>query len=246
MTPNSHLEILYYSKLNHLMHFAFSPMSAQKTLQDSDNAVNNPMVAQASAHVQGSNVAKCLFTQSSHIVPNNSPIPKTPPRANSSQCDTNISPNETSSVAACNAPTRCTVISTKRVMVSPAKQMAYIEMSHCISPIKTNLDKASKRDHVRSRLDFDSADVPDSLNNPLVNELSTSESEKEMDIFDIDFSNFEGFGMDFSINDMLNELDHLSCEGNDYSCHQTSSLSMDNDSGYCFCLMLHCKSFMCY
>ena len=121
-------------------------------------------------------------------------------------------------------------------MVSPAKQMAYIEMSHCISPVKTNSEKVSKRDHVRSRLNFDAADVPGRLDNPLPNEISTSESEKELDIFDIEFPNFDALGTDFSFTEMLNDLD-FSCEGMDFSCHPTPSPSMDNASGYCFCFL---------
>ncbi|KAK7294613.1 hypothetical protein RJT34_17502 [Clitoria ternatea] len=224
------------------------PVQGQNAVEQSDNAINNTAIAQPSAiqsssencipresQVQGSNVSKCLFNQSSLSVPSNSPVPKTPPRANSSHSDTHVSPSEISSVATCNrevTPTRCTVISTKRVMVSPAKQMAYIEMSRCISPLKRDSDKVSKRGHVRSRLDFDASDVPENLDNenPLPNEISTSESEKELDLFDLDFPNLDAFGMDFSFTDMLNDLD-FSCEGIDFSCHPTSSPSMDNASG---------------
>jgi len=183
------------------------------------------------SQVQGSNVAKCLFNRPTTSVPSNSPVPKTPPRTKSSHSDTHISPAEISSVAV--TPNCCTVISTKRVMVSPAKQMAYIEMSRCISPVKTNSEKISKRDHVRSRLNFDAADVPGSLDKPFSNEISTSKSEKELDIFDIDFPNFDALGMDFSFTEMLNDLD-FSCEGIDFSCHPTPSPSLDNASGYCF------------
>ncbi|XP_020234978.1 uncharacterized protein LOC109814871 [Cajanus cajan] len=115
-------------------------------------------------------------------------------------------------------------------MVSPAKQMAYIEMSRCISPVKTNSEKVNKRDHVRSRLNFDASDMPESLENSLANEISTSESEKELDIFGIDFPNFDALGMDFSFTEMLNDLD-FSCEGMEFSCHPTSSPSIDNASG---------------
>lgn len=225
-----------------------SLLSGQNALPQSDKAANNTMVAQPPAiesssqdcvpresQVQGSNVVKCLFNQSTRSVPSNSPVPKTPPRAKSSHSDAHISPSEISSAATCNrvvTPARCTVISTKRVMVSPAKQMAYIEMSHCISPIKTNSEKVSKRDHVRSRLNFDATDVPESSDNPLTNEISTSESEKELDIFDIDFPNFDSLGIDFSFTEMLNDFD-FSCEGVDFSSHPTPSPSMDNASGYC-------------
>lgn len=240
--------------LNHHIHFALSSFSGQNTLQQSNNVASIQMEAQPSAirtsaekctpsesQVQGSNVAKCLFNQSSHAVSSNSPVPKTPPRGKSLQSDTNISPAEISSVAPSNreaAPTRCTVISTRRVMVSPAKQMAYIEMSHCISPVKTDSNRVNKRDHVRSRLDFDAVDIPESLNNPLPNEISTSESEKDLDIFGIDFPNLDALGIDFSFSELLNDLD-FPCDGIDFSYNPTtSSPSEDNASGYCFCLIL--------
>jgi hypothetical protein len=116
-------------------------------------------------------------------------------------------------------------------MVSPAKQMAYIESSHCISPVKINSDKASKRDHVRSRLNFDSSDMPQTQSlesdNSLPNETSTPESNNEVQLYDIDFPNFDAFGADFSFAEMLNDLD-FSCEGIDFSCEPGSIKSNDN------------------
>ncbi|XP_028783499.1 uncharacterized protein LOC114739583 [Neltuma alba] len=228
------------------------PSLGPNTLPQSDNAANDQVVAQPSCagqsspdncmpngtQVQGSTVAKCLFNEPSHAIPTNSPILKTPPRANSSHSDTHVSPPEISSVANRNkshasreiTPTRCTVISTKRVMVSPAKQMAYIERRHCISPLKPESEKTSKREHVRSRLDFDGSDMPESLDKPLSNDMSTSESDKEIDMFDIDFPNLDALGMDFSFTEMLGELD-FHCEGIDFSCDPTSNLSEDNASG---------------
>ncbi|KAI9080096.1 hypothetical protein K1719_037912 [Acacia pycnantha] len=222
------------------------------TLPQSDNAVNDQVVAQPSCavqsspdncmpngtQVQGSSVAKCLFNEPLHSIPTNSPILNTPPRANSSHSDTRVSPPELSSAANSHkshasreiTPTRCTVISTKRVMVSPAKQMAYIERRHCISPLKPESERTSKREHVRSRLDFDGSDMPESLDRPLLsNDMSASESDKEIDISDI-FPNLDAWGMDFSFTEMLGELD-LHCEGIDFSCHPTLNLSEDNASG---------------
>ncbi|KAF1883850.1 hypothetical protein Lal_00038342 [Lupinus albus] len=224
------------------------PVKGQSTLQQPDNANNNQVVAQPSSvsqsssenctpncsQVQGSGVVKCLFNQSSISVPSNSPVPKTPPRANSSHSDTYISPSKISSVVTRNrdtTPTRCTVISTKRVMVSPSKQMAYIQMSHCISPVKTVSDKMSKRDHVRSRLDFAASDMPESLDKPLPNEISTSTplSEKELNILDIDFPNLDALGMDY-FTEILDDFD-FTCDGIDFSCHTTSNPSKDHASG---------------
>jgi len=56
----------------------------------------------------------------------------------------------------------------------------------------------SKKGHVRSRWNFDAADVPGSLDNPLSNGISSSKSEKELDIFDIDFPKFDALGMNLA------------------------------------------------
>ncbi|KAI5395163.1 hypothetical protein KIW84_061676 [Lathyrus oleraceus] len=152
--------------------------------------------------------------------------------ANSSHSDANISPLEVTQVPPSNAETTSTcytVISTKRVMVSPAKQMAYIESSHYISLVKTNSDKAFKREQVRSRLNFDSSDVPQRSDSDksLPNEISTTESNNEVQLYDIDFPNFDALSMNFSFAEMLNDLD-FSCEGLDFSCDPTPIHSNDN------------------
>ncbi|KAJ1420092.1 Isoamylase 3, chloroplastic [Sesbania bispinosa] len=223
------------------------PVQGQNTLPKSNDAANNQIISQSSSatqssagncilsgpQVQGTSVAKCLFNQPSLSIPTNSPVPKTPPRTNSCNSDTNITPPEISSVATCNeeaTPASYTVISTKRVMVSPAKKMAYIESSHCISPVKTDSDKVSKRDHVRSRLDFDASDMPESSDKSLPNEVSASESDKEVDLFDIDFPDLDALGIDFSFTEMLSELE-IPYEGIDFPCRPTSSHSKDNASG---------------
>ncbi|XP_058734555.1 uncharacterized protein LOC131606323 [Vicia villosa] len=222
------------------------PVLGQNTLPQSNSAVNNQVVYHPSSvnqssaanfvpsgsQVQGSSVVKCLFNQPQKSIPSNSQVPKTPPRANSSHSDTNISPPEVTQVPPSNAETTSTcytVISTKRVMVSPAKQMAYIESSHCISPVKMNPDKATKREHVRSRLNFDSSDIPQRLDSDksLPNEISTTETNNEAHLYDIDFPNFDALNMDFSFAEMLNDLD-FSCEGLDFSCDPTPSHSNDN------------------
>lgn len=223
-----------------------SSLSGQNTLPQSNGAANHQIVshpstaAQSSAvncvpsgsQVQGSSVVKCLFNQPRASIPTNSPVPKTPPRANSNQSDTNISPPEISQTTS----TCYTVISTKRVMVSPAKQMAYIESSHCISPVKMNSDKTIKRDHVRSRLDFDSSDRPQSLD--LDKSLPPNEtSNNEVHLFDMDFPNFDALGLDFSFTEMLNDLD-FTCEDIGFLGDQAPSPSNDNPSGYCYNLML--------
>ncbi|XP_059427898.1 uncharacterized protein LOC132161732 [Corylus avellana] len=225
------------------------------TLPQSDNALDCQEIAQPSCAirsspdnclpdeplVQGSSVAKCLFNQPLLSIPSNSSDPKTPVKPNSSPSDKSTSPLEISSSANCSnrntsqavTPTRCTVISSKRVTVSPNSQILYsMERSHCISassPIKTNLKRHSRRDHVKGRLDFDVSDVATNSDKPIVGEISTSESGKEEDIFDIDFPNLDALG-DFSFSEMLGDLD-LGLEGVDYTCHPTLGSSVDTISG---------------
>jgi hypothetical protein len=233
-------------------------LAGVNTLPQSDNAVDCQEIAQPSCAirsspdnclpdeplVQGSSVAKCLFNQPLLSIPSNSSDPKTPVRPHSSPCDKSTPHLEISSSANCSnrntsqvvTPTRCTVISSKRVTVSPNSQILYsMERSHCISassPIKTNLKRQSRRDHVKGRLDFDVSDVATNSDKPIVGEISTSESGKEVDIFDIDFPNLDALG-DFSFSEMLGDLD-LGLEGVDYNCHSTLGSSIDTISGYCF------------
>ncbi|MED6210800.1 hypothetical protein PIB30_067527 [Stylosanthes scabra] len=204
----------------------------QNTLPQSDTAITNQVASQPSTHhsstrnsmlsesqAQLSTVSKCLFNQPSVSVPTTtSPAPKTPIITTSSHSDTHISPPDISPALNCSeedAPTCYTVISTKRVMVSPTKQMAYIESTQCISPAKTGTsDKASnQRDHVRSRLDFGASG----------SELPTSNSTKDVDLFDIDI---DALGTDFSFTEMLNDL-----EGIDFSYSPASMSPKDNPSG---------------
>ncbi|XP_022971327.1 uncharacterized protein LOC111470082 [Cucurbita maxima] len=194
--------------------------------------------------VQGSSVVKCLFNhQPSFSIPTNSSGPKTPPRANSCQSDKSTSPLEISSAADCSnnntpqdvSPTCCTVISSKRVTISPYKQVAYysVERNHSIlspSPVKTNAKRLGKRDHVKGRLDFDVSDVPMSSDKGIENEIYVTESEKQLDIFDIDLPCLDVFGEDFSFNEMLADWD-MDCEVTGCSSVPTLGASTDTLSG---------------
>ncbi|XP_034694526.1 uncharacterized protein LOC117920932 isoform X2 [Vitis riparia] len=226
------------------------------TLSQSIDAVNGPenikqfSAACSSPHnrllggsvVQGSSVAKNLFSQPSLSPVANSSGPKTPPQAISSQNDKAISPLEISSTANSSknntpqviTPANCTIISSETVIVSPFKQKAYyVERNQCISscsPIKTNLKKMSKRDHVKGRLDFDDSDLPTTSGKPIADGISTSESKSEEEIFDMDLPNFDAFGMDFSISELLVDFD-LDCEGINYSCQPALGSSIDSGSG---------------
>ncbi|XP_021834611.1 uncharacterized protein LOC110774388 [Prunus avium] len=225
------------------------PNKGAETVSASANALINQESAQPSSAVQsslpnlvpngsfahGSTVAKCLFNQPSPSVPNNSTGPRTPPRAISSQIDKSVSPFEISSTATCSnnnsppeiTPNCCTIFSSKRVTLSPNKACYTVETNHCIS---SSPAKTSKRDHVKGRLNFDCSDVPMSLDQPISDDISTSESEKEVDPFDIDLPNFDAIGVDFSFTEMLGEFD-LHCEELGYASQPNVGASMGTVSG---------------
>ncbi|KAL3357912.1 hypothetical protein AABB24_015169, partial [Solanum stoloniferum] len=216
-----------------------------------NNIVNNsavqlsdPATASNKTHVQGSNVAKSLFSQHIQSPPTNSSGPKTPPRASSSQTDKSIPPVEVCSTATSSknitpslvTATNRTIISSETIRVSPSKQIFYsIETNHCISttsPVKTNMKRSIRRDQVKSRLDFGASD-----NIPCNSEMavgpdmtSTSESEKEGDIFDIDLPSLDALGVGFNLSELLYDFD-LDGEGIDHSCQPTFHSSPDSFSG---------------
>ncbi|KAK8561704.1 hypothetical protein V6N13_149135 [Hibiscus sabdariffa] len=202
------------------------------TLNQSMPPSNTPN--ESTMHISG--VAKCLFNQPQLSPPTNSSGPMTPPQTFSPQSDKSMTPQGVSSTANCGhnitreiTPTNCTIISTERVTVSPLKQMTCytIERNHCISscsPVKTCLKRAGKRDHVKSRLDFDGSDVAVHVDKPIVNETSTSESEMDADLFDLDLPNLDALGGNFSFSDLLVDLD-LGSEGFSYPCQPTLGTS---------------------
>lgn len=194
--------------------------------------------------VQGSSVAKSLFNQPLPSLPTSSSGPNTPPQAASTQNDKSVTPVGISSNSHCSnnyaqeiTPTNCTVITSERVTVSPCKHMAYytMERNHCISsssPVKTTVKRLSKRDYVKGRLDFDGSDMTMSLDKPVVDDISTSESDKDGDIFDMDLPNLDALGASFSFSELLSELD-LGCEGIGCPCQPTLvTSSPDTVSGY--------------
>lgn len=196
-----------------------------------------------------------MFNQGSIPTPNNSSGPKTPPQPVSSHADKSPLGNSFVANSSANStpqeitPTDCTVISSERVTVSPYKQMTVytMERNHCISsssPLKTNLTRLSKRDHVKGRLDFDGSDEAVNSDTPIVNEISTSDSEKEADIFYMDFPNLDAFGPNFSFSELLVDLD-LDCEGIGHPCQPSLGASMDNVSGCVFFLLLYSEKTLC-
>lgn len=206
-------------------------------------------------------MAKCLFNQPSFSIPSNSSVPQTPPRANSSQSDKSVSPVENSAISTHSnnssppeiSANCCTIFSSKRVTLSPNKACYTVETNHCISssPAKTNSRMLSRREHVKGRLNFDCSDAPMGLDKPITDEISadkpmtdeisthkpitddisTSESEKEVDIFDMDMPNFEALGADFSFTEMLGEFD-LDYGELGFTCQPSLGASMGTVSGY--------------
>ncbi|XP_022983476.1 uncharacterized protein LOC111482066 [Cucurbita maxima] len=218
--------------------------NVQSTVQHSNEThSSSPRCTPNVSVVQGSSVVKCLFNQPSFSIPINSSGPKTPPRANSCESDKSTSPQEISSAADCSnnntpqdvSPTCCTVISSKRMTISPYKQVAYysVERNHSIlspSPVKTNAKRQGKREHVKGRLDFDVSDVPMSSDKETENDIYASESEKQLDIFDIELPSLDVFGGDFSFTEMLADLD-MDCEVVGCSSVPTFGASIDTLSG---------------
>ncbi|KAK4396166.1 hypothetical protein Sango_1453200 [Sesamum angolense] len=200
-----------------------------------DNATNG-------SPVQGSNVVKCLFNQEPPSSPANSSVPKTPPRASSSQTEKSSSPLENCSTATSSKDitpqqimsANCTIISSETIRVSPNKQIAYysIEKNHIstCSPLKTNLKRSNTKDHVKGRLDFGTAEMPMMTENLSSDGNSTSESDKEGDILDLDFANLDALGLDFNFSEFLVDFD-IDNEGLGLSSKQVADSSPDSHSG---------------
>ncbi|KAL6508024.1 hypothetical protein OROGR_024219 [Orobanche gracilis] len=198
-----------------------------------DNAPNG-------SQVQGSNVVKCLFNQETPSPPANSSVPKTPPRASSSQTEKSVSPLGVSCSTATSSKdnitsqqlmstTNCTIISSETIRVSPNKQISYysIEKNHIstLSPIKTNTKNCSTKDHVKGRLDFGTSEMPVIMENQSPNGNSMSESE-EGDILDLDLPNLDALGLDFNLSEFLIDLD-MESEGLGLSSNQVLDSSPD-------------------
>ncbi|KAF8397362.1 hypothetical protein HHK36_016275 [Tetracentron sinense] len=177
---------------------------------------NDPLV-QA---LQGSTVAKSLFKQPSLSPPTNTPVPKTPPQAFPSQIDESVSPLESSSLVNSNknvtpqeiTPINCPIMSSRTVTVSPFKQVAYFTMErnhyfYSTSPVKTNLKRLGKRDHVKGRLDFDGSDEAMSPEKSMTAEISTFGPNSEAESFGLDMPNFDVLGADFSLSELLIDID---------------------------------------
>lgn len=161
-----------------------------------------------------SSVAKCLFNRSDMSPPTNSACPRTPQKQVSPQSEVSITPQQEVT------PTNHTIVTKERITVSPLKQTASytVERSHLVSsfsPVKSNLKMSSKRDHVKGRLNFDDTEATMHLDDPATTDLgssSSSGSETETDLFDIDFSNIDILSESFSFSELLVDFD-IGCEG---------------------------------
>lgn len=199
----------------------------------------NSIVANESSDLMPS-VAKCLFNKSDMSPPTNSACMRTPQKQVSPQIsETSITSQQEVT------PTNCTIVTTERITVSPLKQIASytVERSHMVSsfsPVKSDLKMSSKRDHVKGRLNFDDTDATMHLDAPATTDLvsaSSSGSEADADLFDIDFSSMELLSEDFPFSELLNDFD-LACEAMPDSClPQPTNSHIETASGYILLLI---------
>ncbi|CAN8316978.1 unnamed protein product [Cochlearia groenlandica] len=194
-----------------------------QTSSETQTSVNG-CVANVSSSDITSTVAKCLFNTSDMSPPNNPACLKTPQKQVSPHNDISTTPQQEVT------PTNHTVVTTEKITVSPHKQIGSytVERSHMVSsfsPVKSNLQMPNKRDHVKGRLNFDDAEATMNLDAPSTREVvsaSSSGSEAEADLFDIDFSNIDLLSENFPFSELLVDFD-LDCEGMSDPCLPQSS-----------------------
>ncbi|KAL1210030.1 hypothetical protein V5N11_020591 [Cardamine amara subsp. amara] len=191
------------------------------TFESSSSEIQTTPVNSIVANESSDLTPKCLFNKSDMSPPSNSAFLRTPQKQVSPQSDdTSITPQQE-----VTPPTNCTIVTTERITVSPLKQIASytVERSHTVSsfsPVKSDLKMSSKRDHVKGRLNFDDTEATMHIDAPVTTDLvsaSSSGSEAETDLFDIDFSSMELLSEDFPFAELLNDFD-LGCKGMPDSC----------------------------
>ncbi|CAL9246447.1 unnamed protein product [Arabidopsis halleri] len=198
-----------------------------ETLALAKNSATNELIG------HGSSVVKCLFNKADPSVASSSTCPRTPQKHASPGSDkSNIPQKEVT-------PTNCTIVTKERFTISPLKQITSysVERSHLISsssPVKSNLKMSNKRDHVKGKLNFDDTDTEMCLEAPASTDLvstSPSGSEPEVDLFDMDFSNLDFLGENFTLSELLVDFD-LGCEGSTNHClSQTPNQPIETVSG---------------
>lgn len=149
--------------------------------------------------------------------------PKTPGQKFATQANKFRSPLDGSPVRIINttesngvASSKCSVISSKTVIVSPLKDNGYfaVERSYHVttsSPLHSNTKEPIRREHIRGRLDFDDSDLPASSEKPLDTDSSTSSTDGETQEFDFDLPDLDILGRDFSFSQLLVDFD-IDCE----------------------------------
>lgn len=177
--------------------------------------------------IQGSSVAKSLFMQAPGSGAE-STSPETPKacallveQADSTAESMPIR-SQCAGVSACreSAPSTCSVISSKTLVVSPFKNKGYyVEKSICISssPMNSSPKRLGKRINVKGRLDFDGSD------RPIRSEEPPAADDRTDDIFDLDLPDLD---VDFSFSDLLVNID-LDCEDLTMSCRVSPKSSED-------------------
>ncbi|XP_010509245.1 PREDICTED: uncharacterized protein LOC104785683 [Camelina sativa] len=203
-----------------------------QTSSETKMPVNNGVASKSSDLMPS--VAKCLFNKPDMLSPpTSSACPRTPQKQASNQSDRSVSPQQEVT------PTNCTIVTKERITVSPLKEIGSytVERSHMVSsfsPVKSNLKMSTKRDHVKGRLNFDDTEATMHLDAPVTADMvstSSSGSEAEADLFDIDFSNIDLLSEDFSFSELLVDFD-LGCEEMPDPClPQPSNFHIESASG---------------
>lgn len=146
--------------------------------------------------------------------------PHTPPQSLPPQNEKTVSPSENSSLlpdtikvnsSYVATPIDCQIVSTQTVVVSPFKHTTHYatDVTYRISPLGKPSDpkRIIKRDHVKGRLDFnDTNESTMTSKKPISSEATNSvNANGGEDLFD--FPNFDVFGSDFSLSDLLLDID---------------------------------------
>ncbi|KAL0375286.1 UNVERIFIED_CONTAM: hypothetical protein Sradi_3444300 [Sesamum radiatum] len=97
------------------------------------------------------------------------------------------------------------------------------------SPVQGS-NRSNTKDHVKGRLDFGTSEMPMMTENLTCDGNSTSESDKEGDILDLDFANLDALGLDFNFSEFLVDFD-IDNEGLGLSSKQVVDSSPDSHSG---------------
>ncbi|KAL8152746.1 hypothetical protein V2J09_010506, partial [Rumex salicifolius] len=168
--------------------------------------------------LQGSTVAKNLFSSSSDISKCNPSLVQTRKSSISFHTEVYISPQEDMNSAKPNltstsvetTPANYTSISSKTAIAnSPAKQ-------NSIGRKNLSFSSPRKTDQVKGRLDFDTTNLPVIAKDACPDFCTTSDSDKDGDLFDLDF---EPLSSDFSLSELLHDFG-IGCEVVGHSCQE--------------------------